>query len=498
MQILQWLAVALAAGLVLQLPGAAASAAGGLELYLAEDLSFALYKPPAWEVKTTALPGARMLVVADPTGRILASAAVLTSDDETGDAVAFAGRNLAAVRGQDGSLELGWARSAKDRHRTVVQIRKRRADGTEVRGRYYFSVDHPLAQILGYEAPAGEFSGEQPRLLSILANITPLDAQQLGGAARKRAAASPVLPTSPRRLADGSASMQVPGGWNFIGAKGSALAHSPDGSTGFAFITAEFYGPSSVPYFDSSRIPGVRHAAYMQPIDALAVVMTESGSRNIRSVKRIANPTRASEATRAIDRSADAELALLSFDSEQGVACQGFYDVIGYRPLPSGQWMIIAYGIWAPAAQFDAMLPSLARISQSYRINQGWAKAYIAQGLANLQVMIGRTIAMARDAAVSAREASYASFRERMRSQDYIDYKRTAYIRGEQEWVSRLEGGQLYTSDRWGLRRDGQHIREGREYNYYNYQGESPHYNEQLTPVDTSREVYESVYGAGR
>jgi hypothetical protein len=236
----------------------------------------------------------------------------------------------------------------------------------------------------------------------------------------------------------------------------------------------------------------------MQPLDALAVVMTENGSRNIRSVKRMANPTRAREATAAIDRTADAELALLNFDSGQGVACQGFYDVIGYRPLPSGQWMILAYGIWAPAAQFDAMLPSLARISQSYRINEGWAKAYIAQGLANLQVMIGKTIAMAGDAAVSAREASYASFRERMRSQDYIDYKRTTYIRGEQEWVSRLEGGQLYTSDHWGLRRDGRHVLEGKEYNYYNYQGDSPRYNEQLTPVDTSREVYESVYGAGR
>jgi hypothetical protein len=92
MRTLLWFAAGCAAGWAVQLLGTAAWAAGGLELYLAEDHSFALYKPPAWEVKTSVLPNARMIVVADPAGRMLANAVLLTSDDKTGDAVVFAGR----------------------------------------------------------------------------------------------------------------------------------------------------------------------------------------------------------------------------------------------------------------------------------------------------------------------------------------------------------------------------------------------------------------------
>jgi hypothetical protein len=88
-----------------------------------------------------------------------------------------------------------------------------------------------------------------------------------------------------------------------------------------------------------------------------------------------------------------------------------------------------------------------------------------------------------------------AAYRERQKSMEYIDYKRTGYIRGEQEWVSQAEGGALYKSDHWGLSREGKTVVEGQDFNYYNYKGQNPRYNETMTPVDISREVYESVYG---
>jgi len=93
------------------------------------------------------------------------------------------------------------------------------------------------------------------------------------------------------------------------------------------------------------------------------------------------------------------------------------------------------------------------------------------------------------------RESSMAAYQERQRSQEYIDYKRTGYIRGEQEWVSEVEGGALYKSDHWGLSREGERKIEGQDFNYYNYKGQNPRYNETMTPVDSSREVYESAYG---
>ena len=108
--------------------------------------------------------------------------------------------------------------------------------------------------------------------------------------------------------------------------------------------------------------------------------------------------------------------------------------------------------------------------------------------------MSAQTSRMMAETATAARESLTAAFQERARSQAYLDYKRTSTIRGEQEWVSQVEGGTLYKSDHWGLSREGQSLIEGQPYNYYNYQGQNPRYNETMTPVDASREVFEKVY----
>ena len=87
------------------------------------------------------------------------------------------------------------------------------------------------------------------------------------------------------------------------------------------------------------------------------------------------------------------------------------------------------------------------------------------------------------------RQSSLASHQNRMRSMDYTSYKFSTYMRGEQEWVSNLEGGALYTTDHWGLSVDGKTVVEGPPFNYYNFQGERYGH----IPVDSSREVYEAV-----
>jgi hypothetical protein len=61
---------------------------------------------------------------------------------------------------------------------------------------------------------------------------------------------------------------------------------------------------------------------------------------------------------------------------------------------------------------------------------------------------------------------------------------------GQQEWVTGLEDGKIYTSDHWGLSSGGQTVVEGPPFNYYNYQGDVQHGH---IPVDISREVYEAV-----
>ena len=129
----------------------------------------------------------------------------------------------------------------------------------------------------------------------------------------------------------------------------------------------------------------------------------------------------------------------------------GIYDVSGSRPLPSGQWGITVSGIWAPEKELPGYLPSLVKMAESYRIDERFATEYVRRGLENLRRMARETSEkMARNAR-EIRESSMAAYQERQKSLEYIDYKRTGYIRGEQEWLSEAEGGALYKSDHWGL-----------------------------------------------
>jgi hypothetical protein len=291
---------------------------------------------------------------------------------------------------------------------------------------------------------------------------------------------------------DGTCSLLVPEGWKLAAGKGAALCNTPDGDTGFIFTVIEFVGKSQIPHFDSSTISGNLRYNYMPPIDALMVAMQHFGSSNPRAVERYSNPAAANQATALLKRRTDAEIAVVSYNSKNGVACVGYFDVLGSYPTAAGQWGIIPLGIWAPASQFGRSLPSLIKVAESFQINQQWASDQVRQGMANLREQMKRTSSMMSRYAEEMRQSSLAAHQNRMKSMDFISYKFSTYMRGQQEWVTGLEGGKIYTSDHWGLSCGGQTIVEGPPFNYYNYQGDVQHGH---IPVDISREVYEAVKG---
>jgi hypothetical protein len=480
-------------------PGLGAAVPPNLELYVSPDRTFALYRPTGWQVSTQEYQNGRMVAVTAPKGADFAQMVFLKSTDNSNNSVKFASLTLKNVRAQKPGLKVIWARSTQKRDRTVVEFEYEQSDKTLIRGRQYFIMSYPKARVFGYETEAARFDKMQPVLLSVLSNFTHLDPTQWKGTEKQGSAPAPVnLPMTTRALPDGSASLLVPSGWGLTGAKGTALSKSPDNGAGLAFSTADFYGPSNMPYFDSSKIPGVLHYPYMAPMDAMMIIMQKYGSSRIQVVERNRDPARAAGAAAFLKRKSDVEAAILTFNNENGVRCKGYYDVISFQPMASGQWGILFYAVWAPEAQFDGYLPSLLKMWESYRINEQWASDYIKKGMENLKRMAAKTSQMMADTAKAARESSTAAFQERMRSQDYLDHKRTNVIRGEQDWVSQVEGGAIYKSDHWGLSREGERLIEGQPYNYYNFDGRNPRYNETLTPVDASREVYESVYGKGR
>jgi hypothetical protein len=478
-------------------PAVQGKGAEKMEMYIADDNTFALYKPPGWKVDAKAVENGKAVTVSDPKSGSRAVMRILKMRDRRENSSDLVSRTLKDYRAAVSGLELAWARSTSDRRRAVIEIRYTGNRKVPMRGRYYFNSQYPEATVFGCEASDREFENHKPLLLSVLANFTILDPSVGVG----KPGVSP-----PRRKAldlqmaktfsgDRSFSLLVPKGWKLEGAKGQALCATPgDGIAGFIASTISFWGPSRIPNFDSSRIQGVLHSPYRRPVDALILAMRNTGSRNHKVLERAADPARARQVAAYLKRGAEVETASLSFDSRTGVRCKGAFDVTAYHPLPSGQWGITVTGIWSPEKELADYLPSLLQMAESFRINEQFAADYVRRGLENLRRMTRETAEISARGAREIRESSMAAYEERQRSMEYIDYKRTGFIRGEQEWLSQVEGGALYKSDHWGLSREGQTVVEGQDFNYYNYKGKNPRYNETMTPVDISREVYESVY----
>lgn len=472
-----------------------------MEKYRAPDGSFALYKPPGWAVEAKAVERGRAVTVSDPRGASFAVMKTMKIEDRKGNTTALASRMMKERRPAAPDLALVWAKSTEDRRRTVIEFRYTGARNVPMRGRYFFIAQYPDATAFGYEAPEKEIEALRPTLLSVISNYTVLDPTGAASAASPPGPPRGIsgLPLEKRTAKDGSFSMLVPKGWKMEGGKGQVLCVPPgDGIAGVLFAPVGFWGPSRIPNFDGSRIPGVIQSPYRRPVDALIVAMRATGSRNHKVLERASDPARAREASAFLKQPMEAETATLSFDSRSSVRCLGHYDVMASAPMPSGQWGITVSGAWAPEKDLGGYLPSLVKMAGSYRLNERFAKDYVERGMENVSRMARENSERIARNAREMRESSTAAYEERQRSREYIDYKRTGYIRGEQEWVSEVEGGALYKSDRWGLSREGERKIEGQDYNYYNYKGQNPRYNETMTPVDSSREVYESVYGKGR
>jgi hypothetical protein len=70
----------------------------------------------------------------------------------------------------------------------------------------------------------------------------------------------------------------------------------------------------------------------MLPTDALIVASRHTGSRNHRVIERYSNAPWARQASSYLNRGADAETALISCTSKNGVEVTGYYDVL---PIPT-------------------------------------------------------------------------------------------------------------------------------------------------------------------
>jgi hypothetical protein len=454
------------------------------EYQVTEDGTFGLYKPKGWKTGTQKYPNGKMVYVADQKEASYVSMLFLEAVDPKYNAVTFAADTLKNLTRQLPDLKVTEARSSADRMRSVVKYQKKGAGNVPFEGRYSFNIKHPNATVFGYEAPAKDFRKRLPTLLTVIANITILDAEAYRRLSARAGQGGPTtLPMKETTARDGTCRLLVPQGWNLTAEKGRALCAAPDGDTGFLFTTMDFVGRSQIPNFDSSKILGL-HYNYMPPADALVVASRHTGSSNHRILERHPNPAASSPKTQG-------EIALISYTSKSSTPCIGYFDVVGSYPNAAGMWGIIPMGFWAPQDRFARLLPSLTQIMGSFQINEQWAADQVRQGMEKVRELMSKTSSLMSKYAEEMRQSSLAAHQNRMKSSDYISYKFSTYMRGEQEWVTGLEGGKIYKTDHYGLSSGGRTIAEGPPFNYYNYQGEKHGH----IPVDVSREVYEAVKG---
>jgi hypothetical protein len=459
------------------------------EYCVTDDGTFGLYKPKGWKVGTQKYSNSRMVYVTDPENVSYVSGLFLENINPKDDSVTFAISSLKNVIKQMPSLKLLESRSTRDRMQTVVRYQRSGPKGIVIEGKYSFNVKRPAAVVFGYEAPANQFKEMVPTLLTTVANITLFDEQKyLEDASQTKKGQSAVPPMKEVSSQDKMCRLLVPEGWNLSSEKGATVCASPDENAGYIFATVGFVARSRIPYFDSSKMPGI-HAEYMRPIDALVVAARHTGSTNHKILERHLNPAKAAEGSVVLKKQVDAEIALISYTNRKGVPCIGYYDVMGSPPDNAGQWGILAMGFWAPESQFARYLASLIQIAESFRINEELSSKYVRDGMAKVQEMMKTTSSMMYRYSQEMRASSLAGHQNRMRSMDYTSYKFSTYMRGQQEWVTGVEGGAIVTTDHWGLSVGGKYVVEGPPFNYYNFQGEK--YG--LIPVDSSREVFEAV-----
>jgi hypothetical protein len=175
----------------------------------------------------------------------------------------------------------------------------------------------------------------------------------------------------------------------------------------------------------------------------------------------------------------------------KGRRCKGYTFGFSFGSRLGTNWTFRHMTVGAPVDQFESLVPTFSAMTQSFRFNERWMANYIAQGTQRLRQLQQQTASIVSRNAEDIRRMMQAAYDERQKSMDYIDYQRTNYIRGQQDWVSSMEGGTVYHTDSWGTKNSatGEYY-EGQPYDYVHFKGKNPKYSEEMTPID-SRALWE-------
>lgn len=462
----------------------AAAPAPGMQKVVTEKASFVLYVPKGWKVKESAEGQALQVTATDPSGR--ASVFFSAGASQQGEnAAALAKREAVKLGRAAGDLEIRSAFASRDGATLVFDgtYSPPRRGKTEFRS--WATLRGAEATCARIEAPAGQLAAMRPTLLTVLSNVRVMK----GAVAPAGAAAAPVkAQLAPYRLRDGSASFLIPQGWQCQDhGKGTFVAGD---AGGYSFISGnvELLTPQM-----RVNQPGILVSPYLAPNQAWQFITARYGlASNMRYEKVIPRSDVARQMGQVYTAGpVTVEEMIYSFTSREGKPTRGYTFGISFGSRLGTNWSFRHLTVTAPAERFGPWAGNFSSMFGSYKINERWASDYAAQGARRLREMQQQTSAMVTRNAQEIRQMMQAAYDERQKSQDYIDYQRTSTIRGQQDWISSMEGGTVYRSDSWGTKNTTTgDTWEGKPYDYVHFEGKNPRYNEQMQPVD-SRALWE-------
>jgi len=454
-----------------------------MQKIVTDKASFVLYVPKGWKAQEAADGQALQVIASDPSGR--SSVFFSTGAAPQGENVTALAKREAAKLGRAArDLEIRSAFASRDGSALAFDGTYSPPKRGKTEFRSWVSLQGGQSACARIEAPAGQLSTMRPTLLTVLSNI-----RVMKGAVAPAAAAAPVrVQMVPYRLRDGSASFSMPQGWQCQDhGKGTFVAGAPGG---YSFISGNV--DLLTPQMRVNQ-PGILVSPYLAPGQAWQFITARYGlASNMRFEKVIPRADVARQMGQVYTAGPVAvEEFMYTFTNKEGQPCRGYTYGISFGSRLGTNWSFRHMTVTAPAERFGPWAGNFASMLASYKISDRWAQDYAAQGARRLREMQQQTSAMVTRNAQEVRQMMQAAYDERQKSMDYIDYQRTSYIRGQQDWISSMEGGAVYRSDSWGTKNTATgEYREGKPYDYVHFEGKNPKYNEQMQPVD-SRALWE-------
>ncbi len=459
--------------------GASSSSAVPMKKFVSPQANFVVYMPRDWTIREAARGKHRTLTLASRDGKVMAEATYGFSPVGN-DAVAIAKSFAHEIGRRHRDLRLSNCRLHCQGGKIVFDGRYTdRARGTRQFRCWVTSTQREFL-CSRIEAPAGKLDQHKRTLLTVLSNI-----RMTKGAFRSGSAAVDTANLVRRRLRDGSSSFLMPRTWSVreLG-RGQFIAGNPRDGSSFIVASVDVMEPRM-----RVNYPGAVVAPFLPPHRALKLLAGRQGLvTNMRFEKVIPRTDLARQLAQVYTTGPVKVEEFVYTGISKGRKIKGYTFGMCFGSRLGTNWNFRHMSVGAAANRFDAMVPVYIAMLSSFKINEDWARKYVAQGISRLRSLQRQTNALVQRNAQEIRQTMQAAYEERQRSQDYIDYQRTSYIRGTQDWVSQMEGGTIYHTDRWGTRNTttGAYY-EGQPYNYFNYRGRNPRYNEDMDPINSRR-----------